>query len=111
MKYRSENWEQVDDDDVPDSFRDPRLVDFRTVCSEGFECDMTSLSGVFLHKPHRRPECYKNGPDADCTCTIVVLRRVHEAHPAEDLTPEGIQLVIPGAERVAPASQKQLDLF
>lgn len=31
--------------------------------------------------------------------------------PAEDLTPEGIQLVIPGAERVAPASQKQLDLF
>lgn len=31
--------------------------------------------------------------------------------PVEDLTPEGIQLVIPGAERVAPPSQKQLDLF
>lgn len=31
--------------------------------------------------------------------------------PAEDLTPEGIQLVIPGAERVQPASVKQLDLF
>lgn len=31
--------------------------------------------------------------------------------PAEDLTPEGIQLVIAGCERVAPATQKQLDLF
>lgn len=34
-----------------------------------------------------------------------------EMRPAEDLTPEGIQLVIPGAERVAPPSQKQMDLF
>jgi hypothetical protein len=31
--------------------------------------------------------------------------------PAEDLTPEGIQLVIPGAERIQPASVKQGDLF
>ena len=31
--------------------------------------------------------------------------------PAEDLTEEGIQLVIPGAERVQPASQKQGELF
>lgn len=31
--------------------------------------------------------------------------------PAEDLTPEGIQLVIPGAERVQPPSVKQGELF
>lgn len=31
--------------------------------------------------------------------------------PAEDLTPEGVQLVIPGAERVQPASQRQGELF
>jgi len=30
---------------------------------------------------------------------------------AEDLLPEGIQLVIPGAERIQPASVKQGDLF
>lgn len=31
--------------------------------------------------------------------------------PAEDLTPEGIQLVIPGAERQQPAGKKQMELF
>ncbi|MEX0684041.1 MAG: hypothetical protein WD472_11395 [Dehalococcoidia bacterium] len=31
--------------------------------------------------------------------------------PAEDLTPEGVQLVIPGAERIQPENQKQGDLF
>lgn len=31
--------------------------------------------------------------------------------PAEDLTPEGIQLVIPGAERVQAPSVKQMELF
>lgn len=31
--------------------------------------------------------------------------------PAEDLTPEGIQLVIPGAERIQPPSVKQGELF
>lgn len=31
--------------------------------------------------------------------------------PAEDLTPEGIQLVIPGAERRMPAGRKQWELF
>lgn len=31
--------------------------------------------------------------------------------PAEDLTPEGIQLVIPGAERVQAPSAKQMELF
>jgi hypothetical protein len=31
--------------------------------------------------------------------------------PAEDLTPEGIQLVIPGAERMQPPSRAQLELF
>lgn len=30
---------------------------------------------------------------------------------AEDLTPEGIQLVIPGTERKTAPKQKQLDLF
>lgn len=30
---------------------------------------------------------------------------------AEDLVPEGIQLVIPGAERIQPASVKQGELF
>jgi hypothetical protein len=30
---------------------------------------------------------------------------------AEDLTPEGIQLVIPGAERIQPANVKQGSLF
>lgn len=29
----------------------------------------------------------------------------------EDLTPEGIQLVIPGAERQQPAGKKQMELF
>lgn len=31
--------------------------------------------------------------------------------PAEDLTPEGIQLVIPGAERQQPAGKQQMELF
>lgn len=33
------------------------------------------------------------------------------AKPAEDLTPEGIQLVIPGAERMQPPSRAQMELF
>lgn len=32
-------------------------------------------------------------------------------HPAEDLTPEGIQLVIPGAERRQLPTTKQTELF
>lgn len=34
-----------------------------------------------------------------------------EKAPAEDLTPEGIQLVIPGAERVEAPGQRQFTLF
>lgn len=34
-----------------------------------------------------------------------------DIRPAEDLTPEGIQLVIPGAERVQPVTQRQGELF
>jgi hypothetical protein len=39
-----------------------------------------------------------------------LVRRL-TAPPAEDLTPEGIQLVIPGAERVLPPTAKQGELW
>lgn len=39
-----------------------------------------------------------------------LVRRL-TAPPAEDLTPEGIQLVIPGAERVLPPTVKQGELW
>jgi hypothetical protein len=42
---------------------------------------------------------------------LEVRHRAGEFGPAEDLTTEGIQLVIPGAERVQPASVKQGELF
>lgn len=31
--------------------------------------------------------------------------------PAEELTPEGVQLVIPGAEKRPPATAKQMELW
>lgn len=43
------------------------------------------------------------------TYSVVQVRS--RARPAEDLTPEGIQLVIPGAERQQPSKSTQLNLF
>lgn len=43
------------------------------------------------------------------TYSVVQLRS--RARPVEDLTPEGIQLVIPGAERQQPSKSTQLNLF
>lgn len=67
-------------------------------------------------------------PNADVMAAEIVRRQKVEAgdvsvmmpgerlrfakkKPAEDLTPEGIQLVIPGAERVQAPSKKQMELF
>lgn len=78
----AETWIKASADDLPERFTDPRCAEFRYICSNGFESDIT-LSAAFLHKPHRWPQCFPNGADGDCSCTLAIVRRVAppESHP------------------------------
>jgi len=70
-----ERWVQADEEELPDSFRDPKLVDFLYVCSGGWE-GTVSIGSAFQHKPARYPHCFPHGADGDACCTTVLLRRV-----------------------------------
>lgn len=70
-----ETWVLASADDLPERFTDPRLDDFRTVCSNGFEGDI-SIESAFMHKPRKWPQCFPDGPDGDACCTTVIVRRV-----------------------------------
>lgn len=61
-------------DDLPARFSDPRCGDFITVCSGGFEGDI-SIGSAFMHKPARYPQCFREDAEDAC-CTTVLLRRV-----------------------------------
>lgn len=69
----SELWVLADDDELPERFTDPRCDDFRCVCSNGFEGDMT-IGSAFLHKRARWPQCFPE-IDGDAICTNVLVRR------------------------------------
>jgi hypothetical protein len=71
----AERWELASVDDLPDRFTDPRCDDFRTICSNGFEGDI-SIGSAFVHKPRNWPQCFPNGEDGDCSCTAVIVRRL-----------------------------------
>ncbi len=69
-------WELAEWDDLPGRFTDPRCDDFHTVCSNGFEGDI-SIGSAMRHKPHRWPQCFPDGADGEACCTTVVIKRVH----------------------------------
>lgn len=60
-------------DDLPPTFSDPRCNDFITVCSNGWEGGIC-IASAFSHNPRSWPQCFHNGPDEDCTCTVECLR-------------------------------------
>ncbi len=70
----AELWEQVGEDDLPARFTDPACKDFRSVCSNGWEGGI-DIGSAFIHKPRDWPQCFPQGEDGDCSCTIVLLRR------------------------------------
>ncbi len=67
-------WEPCDEDDLPVSFRDPAIDDFRIVCSNGFIGDL-SIGSAFSHSPRRWPQCFPNGADSYSTCKSSYQRR------------------------------------
>lgn len=69
-----EVWVQASDDELPDSFRDPRCADFRCICSNGFEGSL-SLASAFRHKPSSWPQCFPDGPNGEASCTSEIVRR------------------------------------
>lgn len=71
----NERWELSDYDELPDRFSDPRCKEYRTICSNGFEGDI-SLGSAFIHKPRRWPQCFQDGADGEACCTSVLVRRV-----------------------------------
>lgn len=58
-----------------------------------------------------RPECLKICCYSPMACAAFGFCRERNLGPTMDLTPEGEQLVIPGAERVLPPSVQQGELF
>lgn len=62
-------------EDLPATFSDPRCNDFIAVCSNGWEGGIC-IASAFSHNPRSWPQCFPNGPDADCTCTVEYLRPV-----------------------------------
>lgn len=74
----NEEWMAASYDELPDRWGDPRCADFRTVCSNGFVGDI-SLGSAFMHKPSHWPQCFPNGADGDCSCTVRLERRAHLA--------------------------------
>ena len=71
----AERWELSSYDDLPERFSDPKCKEFRTICSNGFDGDI-SIGSAFLHKPSRWPQCFPDGPNGDACCTSVVVRVV-----------------------------------
>lgn len=70
----SPNWKRCASEDLPNSFSDPRIGDFRTCCSNGFVSDL-SIGSAFMHSPDRWPQCFPNGPDSDAVCENFFQRR------------------------------------
>lgn len=66
-------WVLADEDELPERFTDPRLGDFRYVCSNGFEGTVT-IGSAMQHKPARWPQCFPDGADGDACCTTVLVR-------------------------------------
>jgi hypothetical protein len=71
----SDTWTEADWNDVPDSFSDPSIDDFRILCSNGFVGDL-SIGSAFRHKPGQFPDCFPHGPDRDAVCKMTLQRRV-----------------------------------
>ena len=67
-------WRRAEDAEIPMSFRDPLLKDFRSICSNGF-VGALSLESVFRHKPSRWPQCFPNGAAGNASCTCLIVRR------------------------------------
>jgi len=67
-------WIMADEAELPARFTDPGLDEFRYVCSNGFEGDV-SVGSAMQHKPHRWPQCFPDGVEGDACCTTVLVRR------------------------------------
>jgi hypothetical protein len=68
-------WRLASDDELPSRFTDQQCAEFRCVCSNGFEGDL-SLGSAFLHKPARYPQCFPAGDGEVARCTTVILRQI-----------------------------------
>lgn len=69
----TEKWRQASWDEVPEQFG-PACDDFRTICSNGFEHELT-LGAAFVHSPSNYPQCFPGGPDSDAVCTGILLKK------------------------------------
>lgn len=67
-------WRLASDDEMPTRFADPALAEFRCVCSNGFDGDL-SIGSAFMHKPARFPQCFPDGEAGDAACTTVIVRQ------------------------------------
>lgn len=67
-------WHLAAKRELPETFRDPRCEQFRCICSNGFEGDL-SIGSAFVHKPRSYPQCFPGGEDSDAVCTSVFVRR------------------------------------
>lgn len=71
-------WILADEEELPERFTDPRLDEFRYVCSNGCETTVT-IGGALIHKPSRWPQCFPDGADGGASCTTVLVRRTTPA--------------------------------